>query len=303
MPAGGGAFRPFLFLLPPHVFNPTRLATTMSQTPDTSQEPSAALGADQLDELDTLLDDLRSRAEEIPQWEFCDGFLTALACTRRPVPVAEWLPMLLGDGGELDVAEGEPLPLLPAFADAAQQARFLELWTLRWNEVVSQLDADVQSLDEDDAFQPEAMDMRGAIASLPEEERADMEGQEIPSFGQVWALGFMFAVENWPEEWAAPRDREAADWLNEALDGIVALTEDDTGKPEVCMYTEDGPPSTSQARVETFGEAIWAVYDLRRLWKSMGPRVEAVRRADTPGRNDPCSCGSGKKYKKCCGAN
>lgn len=274
----------------------------MSPTPDSSQEPSAALGADQLDELDTLLDDLRSRAEEIPQWEFCDGFLTALACTRRPVPVAEWLPMLLGDGGELDVAEGEPLPLLPAFADAAQQARFLELWTLRWNEVVSQLDADVQSLDEDDAFQPEAMDMRGAIASLPEEERADMEGQEIPSFGQVWALGFMFAVENWPEEWAAPRDREAADWLNEALDAIVALTEDDTGKPEVCMYSEDGPPSTSQARVEAFGEAIWAIYDLRRLWKSMGPRVEAVRRADTPGRNDPCSCGSGKKYKKCCGS-
>ena len=274
----------------------------MSPTPDSSQEPSAALGADQLDELDTLLDDLRSRAEEIPQWEFCDGFLTALACTRRPVPVAEWLPMLLGDGGELDVAEGEPLPLLPAFADAAQQTRFLELWTLRWNEVVSQLDADVQSLDEDDAFQPEAMDMRGAIASLPEEERADMEGQEIPSFGQVWALGFMFAVENWPEEWAAPRDREAADWLNEALDAIVALTEDDTGKPEVCMYSEDGPPSTSQARVEAFGEAIWAIYDLRRLWKSMGPRVEAVRRADTPGRNDPCSCGSGKKYKKCCGS-
>ncbi|MFB3895073.1 MAG: SEC-C metal-binding domain-containing protein, partial [bacterium] len=21
------------------------------------------------------------------------------------------------------------------------------------------------------------------------------------------------------------------------------------------------------------------------------------------GRNDPCPCGSGKKYKKCCGAN
>jgi len=275
----------------------------MSHADDTpSQEPSAALGADQLDELDTLLDDLRTRAEEIPQWEFCDGFLTALACTRREVPTAEWLSMLLGDGAELEPAEDGTLPVLPAFTDAAQQARFLELWSLRWTEVVAQLDADVQSLDEDDAFQPEAMDMRGAIASLPEDERADMEGQEIPSFGQVWALGFMFAVENWPEEWAAPRDREAAEWLNEALDGIVALTEDDTGKPEVCMYSEDGPPSTSQARVETFGEAIWAVYDLRRLWKSMGPRVEAVRRADTPGRNDPCHCGSGKKFKKCHGA-
>jgi SEC-C motif-containing protein len=27
-----------------------------------------------------------------------------------------------------------------------------------------------------------------------------------------------------------------------------------------------------------------------------------ARRADTPGRNDPCPCGSGKKYKRCCGA-
>jgi len=27
-----------------------------------------------------------------------------------------------------------------------------------------------------------------------------------------------------------------------------------------------------------------------------------VRNADKIGRNDPCACGSGKKYKKCCGA-
>lgn len=26
-----------------------------------------------------------------------------------------------------------------------------------------------------------------------------------------------------------------------------------------------------------------------------------VRAQVVPGRNDPCSCGSGKKYKKCCG--
>jgi preprotein translocase subunit SecA len=29
--------------------------------------------------------------------------------------------------------------------------------------------------------------------------------------------------------------------------------------------------------------------------------VERARAVDTPGRNDPCPCGSGKKYKKCCG--
>ncbi|MDD2545064.1 MAG: UPF0149 family protein [Burkholderiaceae bacterium] len=274
-------------------------------TPDTAATPEellTALSTDDLEELDNLLDDLRTREEEIPQWEFCDGFLTALVCSRRPIPPAEYLPMLLGDGTVLDLAEGEALPLLPAFADAAQQARFLALWQRRWDEVAQQLDADVKSLDQDQAFAPEAMDMRGAVACLSEEQQAEVAGQEIPSFGQVWAIGFMFAVENWPDDWAPPRDKEAARWLDDALDSIVALTEDDTGKPEVCVYREDGPPSTSQARVETFGEAIWAVYDLRQLWKSLGPRVETVRKEAEPGRNDPCWCGSGKKFKKCHGA-
>ena len=264
---------------------------------------ASALGPDALEEIDDILDDLRTRGEEIPQWEFCDGFMAAVICSRRPMAPAEYLPMLLGDGAELDAAEGDALPLLPAFADAAQQARFIELWMLRWNEVVAQLDADVKTLDDDRTYQPEAMDMRGAVASLTDEQRAEMgDDQEVPSFGQIWALGFMFAVENWPEDWAAPRDKEAAKYLDDALNRIVALTEDDTGTPAVCMYDEDGAPSTSQARVDAFGEAIWAVYDLRQLWKSMGPRVETVRKPPEPGRNDPCPCGSGKKYKKCHGA-
>jgi preprotein translocase subunit SecA len=32
------------------------------------------------------------------------------------------------------------------------------------------------------------------------------------------------------------------------------------------------------------------------------PRAGATRRAERVGRNEPCPCGSGKKYKKCCGA-
>jgi hypothetical protein len=31
-------------------------------------------------------------------------------------------------------------------------------------------------------------------------------------------------------------------------------------------------------------------------------KAGTVIKDKTPGRNDPCSCGSGKKYKKCCGA-
>jgi uncharacterized protein len=68
------------------------------------------------------------------------------------------------------------------------------------------------------------------------------------------------------------------------------------------MYAEDGPPSVSEQRLDDFGAAIWAAYDLRQLWKSLGPKVGTVRKAPEPGRNDPCPCGSGKKYKKCHGA-
>ena len=31
-------------------------------------------------------------------------------------------------------------------------------------------------------------------------------------------------------------------------------------------------------------------------------KVEPIHAAAAPGRNDPCPCGSGKKFKKCCGA-
>ncbi len=32
------------------------------------------------------------------------------------------------------------------------------------------------------------------------------------------------------------------------------------------------------------------------------PKVQPIHAEATPDRNAPCPCGSGKKYKKCCGA-
>ena len=32
-------------------------------------------------------------------------------------------------------------------------------------------------------------------------------------------------------------------------------------------------------------------------------KAEPIRVEKKPGRNDPCPCGSGKKYKNCCGRN
>ena len=34
---------------------------------------------------------------------------------------------------------------------------------------------------------------------------------------------------------------------------------------------------------------------------ALPPPVDPIHSDKKPGRNDPCSCGSGKKYKQCCG--
>lgn len=47
---------------------------------------------------------------------------------------------------------------------------------------------------------------------------------------------------------------------------------------------------SKQDAVESIGELTTAL-----------AKVDTVKRDKTPARNDPCSCGSGKKYKKCCG--
>jgi len=282
------------------IFQTMNKASTMSPAPSSAADPLVGfaiepLSPQEFDEIDAILDDLRTRYDETPQWEFCEGFMAALICCRRLIMPSEYLPVLLAIGDEGVQDEG-------SFADDAQQQRFFELWTRRWNDVAHALNAKVEDLGDEAAYFPEVMDLRGAVASLPEEARAEMGQETPPSYAQIWALGFMYVVESWPEEWAAPRDKEAALWLDETLDAIVALTDDDTDPPTLSVYDENGAPSVSAQRLDAYASAIWAVYDLRELWRTLGPRQQTVHKASTPGRNDPCPCGSGKKYKKCCGA-
>lgn len=287
----------------------------MTSTPTTPNSPDTletaadveAYSAARFDEIDAILDDLRTRYDETPQWEFCEGFMAALICCRRPIDQAEYLDVLLaiGDGSDAPaVVQGDATEPESggSFASAEQKARFLEIWNQRWAEVQTALDTPTESLESETAYHPEVMDVRGAIAELSDAERAEMGDEAIPSFAQVWALGFMFVVEGWPDEWAEPSDKKAAKWHDMALQSIVALTEDDEGEPELSPFSEDGPATMSKERLNAFADAVWSVYDLREIWRGIGPRVETLRRADVPGRNDPCHCGSGKKYKKCHGA-
>jgi uncharacterized protein len=51
---------------------------------------------------------------------------------------------------------------------------------------------------------------------------------------------------------------------------------------------------------DTIGDAI---VEIREYWKVLrNPPVTVRRDSPKTGRNDPCPCGSGKKFKQCCGA-
>ena len=55
-----------------------------------------------------------------------------------------------------------------------------------------------------------------------------------------------------------------------------------------------------------FGLESWdgiLTLDERKAIADKWRRSRTVVKEKEPGRNDPCPCGSGKKYKKCCGAN
>lgn len=216
--------------------------------------------------LEAWLAERRTGFPETPDWEFCEGFMAALVCCRRAIAPSEYWPRLLG------------------LAADAVPSEMAGLWARRWALVEQALDTRVSALDDPAAYQPEL-------------------GEIGDAFAQRWAQGFMAAVVAWPEEWAGPRNSQAQQWREAALKLLRALTLPDTGAPTLHAYEDQqGPPRVSAARLKAVGDAIWAVYNLRETWKSLGPRVETVKHAATaPGRNDPCPCGSGKKFKKCCG--
>jgi SEC-C motif-containing protein len=87
----------------------------------------------------------------------------------------------------------------------------------------------------------------------------------------------------------------------ELIDTFRGGPKDDEGVVEfMAWYT----PSDEDEEVEHHERAYFERHDGRWYFvRGEDPRQEPIRReAPKVGRNDPCPCGSGKKYKKCCGA-
>jgi uncharacterized protein len=110
----------------------------------------------------------------------------------------------------------------------------------------------------------------------------------------VWAAGFLRVLELRLEDWAAHAKHPDVSGLASALMGLV-------GNKAVFKK-----PLSDRERDEIVRVLPRGVAAVHHLWRGRAnPFIETSAPAHTVhkvGRNEPCPCGSGKKYKRCCGS-
>jgi len=112
-----------------------------------------------------------------------------------------------------------------------------------------------------------------------------------------WVAGFQHACLSFPDLAEMPDDAVMAA-LARLYRHLPAETDEE--REVVATLDREHPLATLDAAME---DLVVTVADLHDLTRDMRYRVDTVKR-ETPkvGRNDPCPCGSGKKFKQCHGA-
>lgn len=204
--------------------------------------------------------------------EALDGYLSALMVAPDLVLPGEWQPAVWG---------GKP----PRWTSDAEALEVQTLMMAHWNMVSHR----VRHGDDD------LPDHLAPLLWLPEE--PETEQPDELDVGRDWAFGFFRGVELRTAAWEQWLDGH--EWIEE----IFALL-DQLASGEVLGEDPTAPPTpvTYRERLEIIASLPGMLADLHHhRIDALTPR-EPIRRAATPERNALCPCGSGRKYKKCCGA-
>ena len=243
----------------------------MSSSPSDPKRLRIPLSDEEIDELDRfLLSDARS--ERTMTLDMLDGYFTAIVAGPSTIPPSQWLPGVWGDS-EDDAPKYESM-------EEAQQV--MELLLRHMNGIVWDLQ------DDPDAFEPMIPAMK-----------YENDPHEYLD-GEMWAYGFVTAMNLCRGDWQPLFDDPAGE---AALRPIYLLGAEELTEEEEQLTLL---PKQREELAEQIAASVAAIY---RFWL---PRravaherliAETVRRAEPKvGRNDLCPCGSGKKFKKCCGA-
>ncbi|OQS12143.1 hypothetical protein B0T37_06065 [Chromobacterium violaceum] len=216
-----------------------------------------------LTRLETLLTPLSASGSTMRPDEV-QGFFAALVSGPDAVDADFWLPEVLGDA--------------PAFENQADEA---ELKTL------------LQKLFDSTRAALAAGDELDLI--LYAEEDSEEEGE--PDYWP-WANAYLYALDLVDTDWfEVAEEDEGFETLMMPMLVLGGAFEDEEGGEDLLTFSDEEVDGYK----EELSDALAAVFG---YWRAKELAPTTVRReGDKVGRNDACPCGSGKKYKACCGSN
>ena len=218
-----------------------------------------------------LESELLALGEEVMLIKELDGFVAGLLVSPEMIKLGEWLSAVWGreEGREAAVFEN------PGHAN-----KVLGLVMEHYNDVALTL------FDKPERYAP-------VFAS-------GMHSGE--ALWELWIEGFEKAVKLRPAAWNTLI--AADDQTAKAISGLLTLGDITRRDSRVSRAQIDALTATGRAKI-----AGWIV--TLNAWRLANPQPPDFAAPHTTARapsgkvrrNDPCPCGSGKKYKKCCGLN
>jgi len=226
---------------------------------------SAPLSEDELDELEhILLYDIE--ADEGMTLDMLDGYLHAIVMGPEIIMPQKWLPNVWGQ--EEDAS--------PAFSDLEQFNHFISLVMRHYNSIVAAFESNP----------PDPM----PLWSVRLTDMGEFEDAE------TWAYGFCEGIKLNPTAWQALFDDPKG---KEVFRPIGLLGEEDYTADQDDMIRTPEQRHALSLQIPDSLRSIHAFWSPLR--QAIVERQTSQRLRSKVGRNEPCPCGSGKKFKKCCG--
>jgi len=215
----------------------------------------------ELDRLENLLYADLFEGETMPL-DTLQGFLCAVISGPETVPASVWLPLVFGEIEYDTLAQGQELAAL----------------LLKFHESIASALANGEDFDlilyglEDD---PDELDFAS------------------------WSDGYVYGSQIGEVDWFETAGEFAHD-LSEKMEVFFLLNgmlkEDAIKSKEPWLSAKEEKKLLAQAQ-EDMPDTIGAIY---RFWRNLDTPATVRRESPKVGRNDPCPCGSGKKFKQCC---
>ncbi|WP_026759035.1 UPF0149 family protein [Sediminimonas qiaohouensis] len=196
-----------------------------------------------------------------------NGYVTGILSCPDLIPPSEWLPHVWGETGDANFPDLETAEATTSAVMAHYNSIASEMTKTPWIEPIYAVDPNSDE-----------------------------------TLWEFWVDGFTRAMRLRPETWQTLFE-QADDETQSSLSFLMALQDINEGNSRFTEGEIDEIDIQAPDLIPNCVAAILTVSRPELVLKADNVSRAPTSRGERPGRNDPCPCGSGRKYKQCCGKN